>query len=91
MPAPDHWRPWHRLLGDAKCATCGQTTRHAFLRDHDPEGGRNHAEVENYRSALLDGVRRRRLNVAEPGLHGEFLVFFQHAQQLAEELRQRPD
>jgi hypothetical protein len=29
-----------------------------LLRDHDPEDGRNHAEVENYRSALLDGIRR---------------------------------
>jgi hypothetical protein len=78
------------LLGDAKCATCREVTQHALLRDHDTDDGRNHAERENHRSALLDGVRRR-LNVAEPGLHGEFLVFFQHAQQLAEELRQRPD
>jgi hypothetical protein len=48
-PLPDHWKPWHRMLGDLKCATCGETTRHALLRDNCPmPEWRNHAEDEDH-------------------------------------------
>jgi len=49
---PGEWvQPWHRVLGDLKCVTCGQTTQHARLRDHDAERGRDYAERVNYGGA----------------------------------------
>ena len=41
-------RPYWRLLGTLKCATCGGPTRHALLRDHEPDDWRNYAERVNY-------------------------------------------
>jgi hypothetical protein len=41
------------VLDDAKCATCGETTRHAPLWDHALEEHRNHAEDQDHRRPLL--------------------------------------
>lgn len=41
--------PFHRSLGDMKCAgACGTITRHALLCDHSKDEARNHHELADY-------------------------------------------
>lgn len=46
--ADQHPAPYWRVLGDMRCeGACDGVTRHALLRDHDPDDWRNYAERVN--------------------------------------------
>jgi hypothetical protein len=93
----------HRCAGTRPLAAVAPAARRRqvrHLRAENPTrvaaGPRPRGRTEPRRGGELPLRTPRRhpagcLNVAEPGLHGEFIVFLQRAQQLAEELQRRPD